>query len=382
MSEKKNFDDPIDEYVAKLQMQYAEAQKRVGGKSEQDLIKAVRDGNVELVARFIKCVTNIDALNRAVLGVTALIMGVILGRVDMVNLLLEYGADAEATDSSGDTPLIAAVHKGNIEIVNILINKGAAVNAISGTAVISPGQEKTNALKEAIMMYVRKRTKNYHDIIELLIVNGTRLDTDTFRNGKTPLILSTGQTHLKIIKPLLYYRLGKSLKISFNPIRRVVFDIETKPFSEAFRNADNDRERRKLAPKMRVACAYDEYNDRYTYYTEENASKLIALLENSDEVISFNGLGFDVLVLQKYYGLKGKVPIKGLHIDLYQEFKVHGWGISLDKAARLNLNEKKHTAGREMEKLDLKELKVACRSDVEQTYKLYKLYEKGDLIYE
>jgi hypothetical protein len=53
--------------------------------------------------------------------------------------------------------------------------------------------------------------------------------------------------------------------------------------------------------------------------------KLAKLLLAADEVISFNGLQFNELVLRKHCKLKGKLPSKGLHVDLCHE------GMSYDR---------------------------------------------------
>ncbi len=164
--------------------------------------------------------------------------------------------------------------------------------------------------------------------------------------------------------------------------KRIAFDIETFQFSQKFNKAKNSKQKEKYAPKMRVACVYDEDTKKYYYFQEKDAKKLIKHLKEASEVISFNGTGFDVLVLRRHYGLKGKVPEKGKHIDIYKIMsKESGFRVSLNKAAQLNLNESKHTDGRAMADLNLKKLKIACRSDVCQTYKLWKLFKSKKLNY-
>lgn len=164
--------------------------------------------------------------------------------------------------------------------------------------------------------------------------------------------------------------------------RRIVFDIETYPFSKQFKQAKTSNERLRLAPKMRVACVYDESINKYSYYLPQTAKKLIATLKSADEVISFNGKNFDLLVLSCHYKLQGKVPKEGKHIDLHEIMSSEvGRLVSLDHAVRINFNEHKQVEGREMVNLDLPALKKACRSDVEQTYRLWKLYIERELKY-
>jgi DNA polymerase elongation subunit (family B) len=163
-------------------------------------------------------------------------------------------------------------------------------------------------------------------------------------------------------------------------MKRVAFDIETEPFSEEFLHATSETEKTKYAPKMRLACLYDEKSDSYNFFMPENSDQLISILKECDEIISFNGKNFDILVLQQHYGLDITPPINGSHIDMHEIMsKLAGFRVSLDKAAQLNLGEKKHTNGRSMAELDINQLKVACQSDVTQTYKLWQLYNQGNL---
>jgi len=161
-------------------------------------------------------------------------------------------------------------------------------------------------------------------------------------------------------------------------IKRVCFDVETELFSEHFRVAADTRNRLKHAPKMRLACAFDGI--RWTYFLPMEATGLIKLLLEADEVITFNGKAFDELVLRKHHKLKGKLPPKGKHIDLCETiYEQENRRVSLHKLAELNLGEKKHTKGRSIANLDLEGLKAACRSDVWQTYRLWELWREGRL---
>lgn len=162
--------------------------------------------------------------------------------------------------------------------------------------------------------------------------------------------------------------------------KRVVFGVETEPFTETFNKATAEQERTKHATKMRLACLYDEGGDEYHYFTEDEASSLIQYLQNAGEIVSFNGTNFDILILRRHYGLKGRIPKNGKHIDIHEIMsKKAGFRVSLNKAAKLSLNEKKHALGKSMTELDIEKLKIACRSDVEQTYRLWKLHKQNKL---
>lgn len=182
-------------------------------------------------------------------------------------------------------------------------------------------------------------------------------------------------------------RLIKSSKAAGDGIRRICFDIETEPFSAEFKAAKSRTERLKLAPAPRIVCAFLEYEDTYRFY-EPNQSSMAAFaqaLVEADEVISFNGEGYDFLVLEKHYAefFKKILPkLKSVDImllaqrDMGVEFRC-----KLDKLARLNFGKGKMVDGRKMSALNLDELKIACKSDVEQTYGLWQLRQNGKIIY-
>lgn len=166
------------------------------------------------------------------------------------------------------------------------------------------------------------------------------------------------------------------------PKKRVVFDIETEQFSEEFNKDPNIATKTKLAPKMRLACLYEEHIDEYSYFLSKDAKKLIAKLKSADEVISYNGNSYDYLVLRNHYGLSKNYPKVGQHIDMLDIVYKHcGFKVSLDIMSKLNLGKGKHTQGRSILELDLEKLKIACKSDVRQTYKLWQLYSKKKLKY-
>lgn len=166
------------------------------------------------------------------------------------------------------------------------------------------------------------------------------------------------------------------------PPRRIVFDIETDQFSDTFYRAETDQQRRKHAPKMRVACIFDEAENAHRFYTARQAKQLVTDLLAADEIVSFNGKRFDLLVLQRHYALRVSrpVPKKGTHVDMHEIMSsAAGFRVSLDRAVRLNFDERKHTDGRDMGALSLEQLKVACRSDVMQTYRLWQAHVSGRL---
>jgi ankyrin repeat protein len=53
-----------------------------------------------------------------------------LGHLEMVKVLVDRGADLEATDDLGQRPLMCAARRGRIEVVAHLLDRGAEINAV------------------------------------------------------------------------------------------------------------------------------------------------------------------------------------------------------------------------------------------------------------
>lgn len=113
---------------------------------------------------------------------------------------------------------------------------------------------------------------------------------------------------------------------------RVVFDLETEPFTEAFKAAQTLEERVAHAPRLRLGCAYVEDRDEYRYYDPEQTPEPINVLRDAGEVVTFNGNRFDLLVLARHHGLRERLPAHGGHVDLCEilsgevGFNVGLWG--------------------------------------------------------
>jgi len=58
----------------------------------------------------------------------------VAGDVELVEMLIENGADVDARDVHGYTPLILAIQAGHTDIAKVLVTHGADVNARAASA--------------------------------------------------------------------------------------------------------------------------------------------------------------------------------------------------------------------------------------------------------
>ena len=110
------------------------------------------NGHVEIMNFLLEtCRDKIDIENR-VNDQSVLYDACVGGRTEVVKILLDYGADPNATSGvkTGKwTPLIKAVQASNIEMVQLLIDRDAKISANTLPIVSGAGPLGTNAMNEA-----------------------------------------------------------------------------------------------------------------------------------------------------------------------------------------------------------------------------------------
>ena len=109
------------------------------------------------------------------------------GRTETVAMLLEKGADMNATDNYGETVLQWASENGHTEIVKMLLEKGADVNAKRncGNAALSSASYG-----------------GYTEIVKMLLKNGAIVNAED-NHGWTALQLASENGRIEIVKMLL-----------------------------------------------------------------------------------------------------------------------------------------------------------------------------------
>ena len=119
-----------------------------------ELSQAIADEDIEAVRDLIAKGADVNAKEDGYSGITPLFIAVESGSVEIVRLLLDFGAKASARDSEKQTPLMKLDEDATPELVDLLVNHGVKINRADkqgNTALILvAGQVKPEVLKALI----------------------------------------------------------------------------------------------------------------------------------------------------------------------------------------------------------------------------------------
>ena len=128
------------------------------------------------------------------------------GLKEVVELLIQKGANVNAKDNYRYTPIFIAAMNGHKEIVEILIQNGANVNARD---------------KDGVTVLMEASRRGYRDIIRLLIQNGANVNARD-RWGKSAILYANDDVKIRkvIINAVKKRNIKTNEKIGFNELDR------------------------------------------------------------------------------------------------------------------------------------------------------------------
>jgi DEAD/DEAH box helicase domain-containing protein len=156
-------------------------------------------------------------------------------------------------------------------------------------------------------------------------------------------------------------------------LNKIVLDLETqKSFEEVGGFGRNH------LLKVSVVGVYSYRLDKYMCFHEDQLYKLGEMLQEADQIIGFNHIGFDYQVLQPYMNFKlNEIPSLDLLVEME---KLIGHRIKLDNLAQTTLGAGKSGDGLQAIKFwklgQIEELKKYCLDDVRITKELYDYIQK------
>ena len=110
-----------------------------------------------------------------------------LGYLEVVQVLLEAGADKNAATQDGETALMAAARDGHLEVVQVLLDAGADKNAA-----------KQNGAT-ALMLAAQNA---YLEVVQVLLEAGADKNA-AMQDGATALMIAAQNGHLEVVRVLL-----------------------------------------------------------------------------------------------------------------------------------------------------------------------------------
>ena len=198
---------------------------------------AAEAGNVGCVRRWLALGVSPNTRTLWYLN-TPLIKASAYGRIRVVKLLLEKGADVNKHNEGGETPLHYAARHGHVKVMEILIDhdadptkkgtgcgtpmqwagRGGQIRAIKvlmryGVSVNQRGSGDTTALHEAV-------GHDHPDAVEFLLENGADVNART-ESGCTPFYLaSAGKGNVEIGRILLEHGADPTVECHDRPVSK------------------------------------------------------------------------------------------------------------------------------------------------------------------
>jgi ankyrin repeat protein len=182
------------------------------------LIKAASKGDSEVVEALLDSGADINARDEQ--NQTALHQAASRDHTSIVKLLLERGADVNAKNLFGQTPLLAPVYRGSMDIVRTLLGAGADVDArseLSGqTPLLSMSSGRTRIVEVLLEegADVNAKGEFYHETaLMLAAISGNKATVQALlnkgadvkaasTNGRTAMLMAESLGHAEVIKLL------------------------------------------------------------------------------------------------------------------------------------------------------------------------------------
>ncbi len=182
------------------------------------LFVAAENGHLEVVQILIDAGANKEAANDH--GATPMFVAAENGHVEVVQTLIDAGANKEAAINHGVTPMFVAAQNGEVDVVQILIDAGANKEAATnlGTTpmfvaaqngevdvvqiLIDAGANKEAATNHGVTPMFVAALNGKVDVVQILIDAGANKNKAT-RHKETPLFVAAQNGHVGVVQALI-----------------------------------------------------------------------------------------------------------------------------------------------------------------------------------
>ena len=131
--------------------------KGIGG-PRLELEEAVKRLDEQLVSDLLAA--GLDPGEKGALNRTALHYAARLGSLEIVEMLIDSGANVNASDVDGYTPLHRAVQSGDVRIVEAIIDAGASRSAVTTSGDTPCSLARANGFTEIESLLSKKDKRN------------------------------------------------------------------------------------------------------------------------------------------------------------------------------------------------------------------------------
>ena len=187
----------------------------------EDFFEACEEGNLNEVKKFIKEGYDVNKINqRSFVPRTLLMYAAGEGRFDVVNYLIDHGADVNKRAFNLRTALYYASERGHLKVVETLLSKGAEIDVgdfVRCTPLMLAAEmghidislylvdhcadvNKKDRHKRTALHYASERGDL--KVVEALHSKGTEIDVED-KDHCTPLMLAAGRGHIDILLYLI-----------------------------------------------------------------------------------------------------------------------------------------------------------------------------------
>jgi len=184
------------------------------------LYKAVEVDDIDIVNALINAGADVNKANTSETGLTPLMLAAGEGRIEIMKALLAKGASVNATNSDGWSALMVVAITGKAEVVKVLIEHGADVNQVSKLdntalcmaakqgrvatviALIEGGAEIDKQNDEGVTALMLAAAEGNTEVVKELIKRGANLDLANVE-GHTALMTAATYGHFEVFDLLL-----------------------------------------------------------------------------------------------------------------------------------------------------------------------------------
>ncbi|MBA8667592.1 ankyrin repeat domain-containing protein [Holosporaceae bacterium 'Namur'] len=286
----------------------------------------------------------------------AIVLASMLGKKDIVEILLQGGVDVNSTDTEGNSILIIAVNQKDKELVKMLLAEGANINA------------KNTRGDTALSKAVEQRDK---ELVKMLLAEGANINTKNTR-GDTALSKAVRLRYREIVLVLLEHDniMEKTLNEAFifaNIIEDDIIIRAIKPKVDANnKEIQEEIEKSKKLSKEMIDCIIN------AVYSASYENPIL----NDEKIEEF------MKIANENYGTKGidKLIEVGSDINSYRKFQKLREILGDDKAVKLYLQQ---ILGKELnaangftERLNLERVVVPTTNNLEENNQSLSYREK------